>query len=207
MPRGSGQPNRAVAVAGRGESRAAAFSSGPALLKPQSFASHATYAADCLQTVGRDWGSGVGTWVARPMPVASGLRHFSRARVLKRVHGAGGEDYWSGFAVPVARERFCATIDPAAAGAAGHPTCRPHGGCEQSRAVTPRRWVPEVGTEAKPLYSAGKTALFGMESDWSRRGSNPLPSGCKPDALPTELRPRGSVPCAEMVHRGSPANS
>ena len=36
---------------------------------------------------------------------------------------------------------------------------------------------------------------------WSRWGSNPLPPGCKPGALPTELRPLGfRFPAAKHIH-------
>ena len=49
--------------------------------------------------------------------------------------------------------------------------------------------VTNICHETKMLNSKGKTAISDPKNKWSRRVSNPLPSGCKPDALPTELRP------------------
>ncbi len=54
--------------------------------------------------------------------------------------------------------------------------------------------LPEVKTP-RFLFSAGhRRPLCRRSSQWSRRDSNPRPSACKADALPTELRPLGIWP-------------
>src|SRR5262245_1911841 len=49
------------------------------------------------------------------------------------------------------------------------------------------RWVGEAGWHG--------TSIVPYET-WSRRDSNPWPSGCQPDALPAELRPLERLQCS-----------
>ena len=67
-------------------------------------------------------------------------------------------------------------------------------GC-QGRGPTDKRARP--GQRGRKHMRALQTTLavspyLASIYDWSRRDSNPRPPGCKPGALPTELRPRGS---------------
>ena len=51
----------------------------------------------------------------------------------------------------------------------------------------------------------GPSARASPASRWRRAGSNRRPSGCKPDALPTELRPRSCRGSAAAPTSGPPA--
>lgn len=59
------------------------------------------------------------------------------------------------------------------------------------QAGAPPRFAPWGNGLHRRLPAGILKAIFsGTWNEWSRRGSNPPPPGCKPGALPTELRPQ-----------------
>ena len=78
-----------------------------------------------------------------------------------------------------------------------------------TRSLSPRapnRCRQRGGVRGDTLASApDRGPAVGGSPTWSRRGSNPLPPGCKPGALPTELRPQAEQLSAAILPGASPA--
>lgn len=138
-------------------------------------------------------------WHARTLPLS-----YHRKSYLERVAGVEPAlTAWGAVVLP---------LDEARAGANSGSRTR-IGGLEDRGPTVGRcshRFLQSCSRELhspSPAYRAG-ASLSRPEQRywWSRPGSSRLPSGCKPDALPSELRPQGEAdPAPFRASAGLPA--